>query len=328
MKAYVTGATGFIGGYVARKLLERDYELLCLVRNLNSEAAQALRQAGAELVLGDITDPASMRASMVGVDVVYHIAGWYKVGLADLSPALRINVYGTRAVLSLAHELEIPNIVYTSTVGVLGNTRGRVVDETFHRDTPFGSEYTRSKTMAHEIAEELIALGAPIRIVMPGGVYGPADPSVLGLLLGMFLRGMFPALPGANSGLTMAHVEDVAEGHILAAEKGQPGEKYILAGPSLTYGQVLQLVAQAAKRPPPILLPAWPVPLLIELAKIANRFVPLPVAFHPETLQNLNSMTFWASGAKAQRELGWQVRPLEEGVAETVAWQLSQLRGG
>ncbi len=328
MRAFVTGATGFIGGRVARKLLERGYEVTCLVRDPSKDTAVQLQEWGAELVQGDILDPQSMRRPMRGADVVFHIAGWYKLGVSDSSPALRINVYGTRAVLNLANELGIPNIVYTSTVGIFGNTRGRVVDETFQRDTPFGSEYTRSKTMADELAEDLIAQGAPIRIVLPGGVYGPGDPSVLGLLLRMFLQGLFPVLPGANSGLAMAHVEDVAEGHILAAEKGRPGEKYILAGPSLSYGEVLQMVAHAAQRPAPIMLSSWPVPLLIGIAKMANRLFALPVALHPETLQNLNNTTFWASGAKARQELGWQLRPLREGGAETGAWELLQMRGG
>jgi len=322
MRAFVTGATGFIGGHMARKLLERGYAVTCLVRDPAGEPAGRLRNQGATIIHGDITEPETMRQAMEGAEVLFHIAAWYKIGAADPTPALSINAQGTRNVLELALQLDIPNVVYTSTVGVFGNTRGRVVDENYHRNSPFGSHYTRSKTMAHEIAEELIVQGVPIRIVMPGAVYGPGDQSVLALLLRAYLRGLFPVVPGADSGISLVHVEDVAEGHILAAEKGQPG-KYVLAGPSLTYGEMLRLVAQIAGRPAPLLLSSWPVPALIQLTKFINRFFPLPPTLHPETLQNMNRFTFWASGAKAQRELGWRARPLREGMEETIAWELN-----
>ncbi len=325
MRAFITGATGFIGGHVARQWLARGHGATCLVRDPGSPAAQQLQPLGAELVAGDITRPEMMREAMTGSDVLFHIAGRYKIGLEDSSAALRINVDGTRSVLGLAHELKIPNIVYTSTALVLGNTRGRVVDESHRRDSPFDSEYTRTKTMAHEIALEYIAQGSPIRIVMPGAGYGPGDHSLLGVLLRDYLRGRFPAVPGADSGVSLIHVADVAEGHILAVERGKPGESYLLAGTNLTYCAVLEMVAQIAGRRPPLALPSWPVPVFIQVARLANRFLALPPIFHPETLQNLNRVTYWFSSAKAGTELGWQPRPLEDGVAETVHWELEQL---
>jgi len=175
--------------------------------------------------------------------------------------------------------------------------------------------------MAHEIAGDWLARGAPIRIVMPGGVYGPGDHSVLALFLRAFLRGRLPVVVGADSGMTLAHVEDVAEGHILAAEQGRPGD-YILSGPCLTYGQMLGRIAEIAHRSPPLFISSWPIPALIQLARFANRLSPLPPTLHPETLQGMNRVTFWVTSAKAQEELGWRSRPLEQGLAETVAWEL------
>ncbi len=321
MRAFITGATGFIGGRVARRLLGRGYSLTCLVRTPSSAAARQLEAQGAALVPGDVTEADSMREAMAGSDVVFHLAGWYRVGVADVTPALPTNVQGTRYVLELAHRLGIPNIVYTGAAAALGNTRGRIVDENHRRDAPFVTVYTRTKYMAHEIAEEWAARGAPIRTVMPGGVYGPGDHSVLALFLRAFLRGRLPLVVGADSGMTLAHVEDIAEGHILAAERGRPG-KYILAGPCLTYREMLSRIAQIAHRPPPLFISSWPIPALIQLARLANRFHPLPPTLHPETLQGMNRVTFFVTSARAQRELGWQSRPLDLGLAETVAWEL------
>jgi len=321
LRAFVTGATGFIGGWVARRLLERGYSLTCLVRTPSSAAARQLQVQGATLVQGDITQADTMGAAMAGADVVFHIAGWYRVGVCDVAPALPTNVQGTRNVLQLAHQLDIPNIVYTSAAAALGNTYGRIVDEGHRRAAPFVTEYTRTKYMALEIAEEWVARGAPIRIVMPGGVYGPGDHSVLALFLRAFLRGRLPIVVGADSGMTLVHVEDVAEGHILAAERGQPG-KYILAGPCLTYGEMLSRIAQIARRRPPLFISSWPIPALIQLARLANRLFPLPPTLHPETLQGMNRVTFFVTSARAQRELGWGCRPLEQGLGETVAWEM------
>ena len=322
VKAFITGATGFIGGWVARQLLERGYSIVCLVRSPDSAASRRLDAQGATLVQGDIIDAETMREAMAPADIVFHIAGLYRVGVADRSPAIPVNVQGTRTVLELAHQLGIPNIVYTSAAAVLGNTRGRIVDEAYHRAAPFVAEYTRTKTMAYEIAQELVAQGAPIRIVMPGGVYGPGDHSVLAQFLRAYLQGMLPIVVGADSGMTLAHVEDVATGHILAAERGRSGSSYILAGPSLTYGEMLSLVAKLAHRRPPLLISSWPIPALINLSRFAHQFFALAPVLHPETLRGMNRVTFWVSSDRAHRELGWQGRSLAEGLAETVAWEL------
>lgn len=326
MNAFVTGSTGFIGAHLVHKLLERNYQVTCLVRHPHGEPAQRLCQKGASIIHGDILEPETLREGLAQADIAFHLAGWYKVGAADSTPALPVNVQGTRIVLQLAHESSVKSIIHTSTVGVLGNTHGQVVDENYQRNTPFTTEYNRTKAMGHEIAEEMIAQGAPIRIVMPGAAYGPGDHSVLATFLRAYLRGFLPIMPGADSGISLVYVEDVAEGLILAAEKGQTGEKYILAGPSLTYGEMLHRVARLIDRRPPLVIPSWPMAILGQLARLANHYLPLPAIFHPETLQNLRGVTFWASGAKAQRSLGWHSRPLEEGLERTLEWELQKIK--
>jgi nucleoside-diphosphate-sugar epimerase len=262
---------------------------------------------------------------MAGADIVFHIAGWYRVGVADRSPAVPVNVTGARIVLELAYQLGIPNIVYTSAAAVLGNTRGQIVDESYRRSAPFVTEYTRTKTMAYEIARELADQGAPIRIVMPGGVYGPGDHSVLAQFLRVYLRGMLPVVVGADSGMTLVHVGDVAMGHILVAEKGKSGTGYILAGPCLTYREMLSRVAKVAGRRAPLFVSSWPIPALIKLTSLINRYYSLVPPVHPETLSGMNRVTFWVSSERAQQELGWHSRPLEEGLVETIAWELDRI---
>jgi len=231
MKAFVTGGTGFIGQHLVRQLVERDYEVVALARS--ESGVEQLRTLGARPALGDITDMDSMREPMAGCDLVFHVAGWYKIGGDDWMQAEIINVGGTRKVLRLAYELGIPKIIYTSTVAVFGDTHGNIVDETYHTDGPFVTEYDRTKWLAHyKVAVPLIEKGAPIIIVIPGVAYGPGDHSWIGDLMRTFYIGV-PVLAGPDTAFTYAHVDDIAEGHILAAEKGRIGESYVLAGPAV-----------------------------------------------------------------------------------------------
>jgi nucleoside-diphosphate-sugar epimerase len=147
MRYFVTGATGFIGGRVARRLVEAGHQVVALVRT--PAKANELRDGGVELVAGDITDRESMRHPMTGVDGVFHIAAWYKVGARDKHAAQRINVEGTRNVLELMRDLKIPKGVYTSTLAVFGDTHGQIVDENYRYDGPHLSEYDRTKWAAH-----------------------------------------------------------------------------------------------------------------------------------------------------------------------------------
>jgi dihydroflavonol-4-reductase len=326
MKTFVTGGTGFIGNQVVRRLLERGHDVTCLVRS--PAKAAGLSDMGAAVVQGDITDRESMREGMTGADVVFHIAAWYEVGLppSDEERMEQINVGGTENVLGLAVELGIPRIVYTSTVGVLGDTYGRVVDETYKRGSAFDSAYDRSKYQAHQMAERYIAQGAPIIVVMPASVYGPGDHSVIAEFLRLQLRGLLPAIFGADTGFTFVHVEDVAEGHVLAAEKGEIGQAYVLAGDVMTAGDALQLTARLAGIAAPLvqLDSRWVAPL-VPLAEWVERFVALPLLFSSETLRS-TGRTWWVTSAKAERGLGYTHRSVEEGMAETVLWEAERLR--
>ena len=318
MKAFVTGGTGFIGQHIVRKLIERGDDVYALARSERSAAI--VRGLGATAVNGDITDTASMRDDMVGSDVVFHIAAWYKVGSSDWEKAESINVGGTRKVLRLANELGVPKIVYTSTVGVFGNTNGQLVDETYEQGAPFLTEYERTKWLAHyKVALPLIEKGAPIIIVMPGGVYGPGDTSILAEMMRLFYRGL-PAVPGPETTLTFAHVEDVAEGHLLAAEKGRVGESYILAGPSIPLGEMFDFWSHLTGKPSPtIRIPSQLLRPFAPLMGAIGNVISLPSAFSQEATASLGA-TYMARSDKAREQLGWQTRPLQTGMLETFDW--------
>src|SRR5262245_48341853 len=176
MNYFVTGATGFVGGRVVRQLVEASHRVSVVVRN--PAKAQGLAEAGIVVHQGDVTDKESMRAPMQGADGVFHIAGWYKLGVKDTSEGAKVNVEGTRNVLELMRDLGIPKGIYTSTLATFSDTHGRTVDEGYRYDGPHLSEYDRTKWAAHyEVAEPLIAAGLPLVIVQPGLIYGPGDTS-------------------------------------------------------------------------------------------------------------------------------------------------------
>jgi nucleoside-diphosphate-sugar epimerase len=318
MKAFVTGGSGFIGQHVVRKLIERGYEVVALARSENSRAI--VEGLGATAVPGDIIDMSSLRQGMAGCDIVFHIAAWYKYGSPDWMQAEPINVGGTRKVLRVAQELGIPKIIYTSTIAVFGDTQGELVDENYYRSGPFLTHYNRTKWLAHyKVAVPFIERGAPIIIVMPGAVYGPGDTSFVADAMRLFYRGL-PAIPGPEMTVSYAHVEDIAEGHILAAEKGKIGESYILAGPAIPLGEMVDFWAHLTGRPAPSLkIPAAWLRPLTPIVGWLESIIPLPATFSREAIVGLGA-TYIARSDKARAELGWQTRPLQTGMLETFEW--------
>lgn len=323
MNIFLTGATGFIGGRLAAKLIERGHRVTCLVRT--PAKAGALKQLGATIAAGDINDRESLRAGMLGADVVFHMAAWYAIGVRDLRKMRTVNVDGTRNVFEVALEVGAPKIIYTSTVAVFGNTRGKIFDET-HRAHIEDSvtNYDRSKWAAHyEVAEPMQKAGAPIIILQPGGVTGPGDTGPLFELYETYYQRL-PALFGAKSGITWAHVDDVVEGHLLALEKGKLGEAYILAGPALMYKQAMQMWESiSGVRAPRMWMPGRVAAILAGLSGLLERIGLRPL-FSSEALREFVDVTYFARADKARRELGWQARPVEQLFKETLQWFMAQ----
>jgi nucleoside-diphosphate-sugar epimerase len=319
VKVFVTGGTGFIGGAVVRQLRARRDEVVVLARN--PEKASEARELGCEVVQGDLGDERTIHEGMRGCDAVIHAAAFYEVGIpASQRPAMRdANVGGTERVLSAALEEKIPKVVYVSTVGVFGNTNGRVVDESYeHPADSFTSCYEETKWEAHQVAKRLIGEGLPCVIVQPGGVYGPGDTSSIGQLLNQFLAGKMPLMPFPELGICLTHVEDVAAGILLALDKGTTGETYVLSGPATTAREAIETVGKLTGRKAP--KHAIPVPLMkamIPIGPLVGKAMGQPPNLR-ELIASADGVTFWATYEKAERELGYHPRGLEEGMRATL----------
>ncbi|HWP33261.1 MAG TPA: NAD-dependent epimerase/dehydratase family protein [Solirubrobacterales bacterium] len=320
MRVFLTGGTGFIGGEVARQLRARGDDVACLVRD--PEKASRLSALGCELVSGDLGDAAAIRAGMSGCDAVIHAAAMYEVGIpAKQRPAMyEANVGGTEHVLRAAQEAKIPRIVHVSTVGVFGNTHHKVVDETYeHPGREFTSYYEETKLESHRIAKRMIEKEKlPCVIVQPGGVYGPGDTSQVADLLEQFLGGKMPLIPFPELGICLSHVEDIAGGILLALDKGELGETYVLSGPATTMREAIEIVARLTDRKAP--KHAVPVPLIKAMTPIGplvGKLMGQPPNLR-ELISSADGVTFWASHEKASRELGYSPRGMEEGLRQTL----------
>jgi dihydroflavonol-4-reductase len=320
MRAFLTGATGFIGGNVARQLRERGDDVVCLVRS--PEKGKSLADLGCALAAGDLSDVEALRKGMEGCDGVIHAAAMYEVGIPKSQhPAMyEANVRGTENLLRTALEAKIPKIVYVSTVGVFGNTHGKVVDESYeHPGREFTSYYEETKLAAHKIADRMIAEeNLPCVIVQPGGVYGPGDTSQVADLLEQFFAGKLPLLPFPELGICLSHVDDIAGGIILGLDRGKTGETYVISGPATTMREAIQTVADASGRKAP--KRALPTPLLKALTPIGplvGKMMGQPPNLR-ELISSADGVTFWASYEKASRELGYAPRGMEEGLRQTL----------
>ena len=305
-------------------MVEAGHEVVALVRTPHK--AKDLVDLGVSVAQGDIADKESLRQPMTGVDGVFHLAAWYKIGARDKSMAERINVEGTRNVLEMMKELGIKKGVYTSTVAVFSDTQGKLVDETYRYNGPHLSEYDRTKWLAHyEVAEPMMKAGLPLVIVQPGVVYGPGDTSAVSDTFKQYLQGRLPMLP-ATTAFCWAHVDDVARGHILAMEKGVPGESYIIAGPPHTFVEAFELAEKitGVKAPRIRVNPAM-LKLMSKLMGVIGAVVPLPETYTAESLRVVAGVTYLASNEKAKREIGYKVRSLEEGLRETLVYMMKEL---
>jgi dihydroflavonol-4-reductase len=324
----VTGATGFVGSAVVRALVRRGEPVRALVRP--SSSRQLLDDLPVEAVIGDLDEPASCRAALVGCQALFHVAADYRLWVPRPDPMYRTNVEGTRHLLLAAADAGVARIVYTSSVATLGLHRDRLpADET----TPatladMVGHYKRSKFLAEQAVRELLAeTGLPVVIVNPAAPVGPGDarPTPTGRVVLEAARGRIPAY--VDTGLNLVHVDDVADGHLLAFEHGRIGERYILGGDNLPLSRMLALIADLMGRKPPSLrLPAralLPVALIAEaIARIGGGREPLLTA---DGVRMAKKPMYFTS-AKAERELGYSSRPAVEGLRDAIAWYRSHGR--
>jgi nucleoside-diphosphate-sugar epimerase len=253
---------------------------------------------------------------------VFHVAAIYKVGIPKSErPAMHeSNVRGTERVLDAAVEAGVKRIVYVSTVGVFGNTHGKVVDESYkHPGSDFLSCYEETKYLSHQVALDRIAKGAPIVIVQPGGVYGPGDHSEIGNFIDQTSKGKLKMLMFPELGFNLVHVDDVAEGILLAHDKGQVGESYVLGGEISTMKGLIEKVAElSGQKAPTRALPPVAMKMAIPIGPLVGRMMGFPPNL-AELIRTSDGVTYWATHDKAREQLGYSPRDLETGLRETLA---------
>ena len=317
----VTGATGFVGSAVARVLAGRGHRLRLMAR----ATADRRNLAGleAEIVAGDLADPASLARAVAGCGALFHVAADYRIWVPDPASMLRANVDGTMALMRAAQAEGVGRIVYCSSVAALGLAKdGTPADET----TPVSEEnvvgiYKKSKYRAEQAVLDLVRRESlPAVIVNPSTPIGPRDikPTPTGQMIRDAASGRMPAY--VDTGLNIVHVDDVAEGHALAFERGRIGERYILGGEDMTLGNLFALVSEAAGiAPPRIRLPVgaiWPVALASEFLARTAKIEPRVTRDHLRMARK----KMYFSSAKAVAELGYRPRPARDAVADAVAW--------
>jgi dihydroflavonol-4-reductase len=316
MQVFITGAAGFIGGAVVRRLVARGDQVVAMVRDL--ERASPLRELGVELRLGDLTRIPLIVDAMRGADAGIHLAGDYRVGIpAQERPEMfDANVGATNRIVEAARTARLERLVYASTANVLGDTHGRIVDEKYRRDLGEGflSTYDETKFLAHRAVEEQIAAGAPIVIVMPGVTYGPADHSSIGAQLRDAYHGRLRYTSFGDMGMSAVFVDDVAAGIVAALDRGRIGESYILAGENV---RLRDGVAAAARigghRPPRLSIPSGLIDLMAAAPRAVREAMDLPADLH-EVIRAGRGVTYWVSSAKAAAELGYGPRDLGSGL--------------
>jgi len=317
----VTGGSGFLGSAVARALIARGSRVRAIVRS--SSPPDNLAGLGCEIVAGDLTDRESLAAALRGVRYLFHVAADYRFWAPDPSVILRVNVDGTCSLMREALSAGVERIVYTSSVAALkiaGATSP--VDETspLSPDEAIGA-YKRSKTLAERAVEEMIARDRlPAIIVNPTTPIGPRDikPTPTGRILLDAARGRIPAF--VDTGLNFAHVDDIAEGHLLAFEHGRIGERYILGGENVLLRDLLAAIAGlSGRRAPRISLPRTPLYPLAYGAEAIARLTGKEPLLTLDGLRLARYRMFFTS-AKAERELGYRSRPYLEGVADALTW--------
>jgi dihydroflavonol-4-reductase len=321
-KAMLTGATGFVGGALFRELLRRNWEVRVLVRATSDRRNLEGYERRFECITGDIADRESVRRAMDGCDTVFHVAARYTLWNLRPDEVYRDNVEGTRNVLEVAGDLGVRRIVHTSTVGVLGAPcDGRPANESsWAALSDLQGHYKRSKWQAEECARDLAAKGLPVVIVNPASPVGSRDikPTPTGKIILDFLRGRMFAC--TQTGLNVVPVEDVATGHILAAEKGVPGERYILGGENLSLARIFGMLADITGRNPPRV--SIPPRLLLPMsffAEALSRVTRRPPLIPWEAVAMAQRHMYF-DNARARRELGFAPGDVKSALERAVQW--------
>jgi dihydroflavonol-4-reductase len=320
MKALVTGATGFVGAAVARALLREQWQVRVLARRGSDR--RNLKNLDVEVAEGDLGDLSSLERAAQGCDGLFHVAADYRLGARDPAELYRANVEGTRRVLNAAYRSGVRRMVYTSSVATIGiPADGTPGDEATKSSLAnMIGHYKRSKYLAEEVVRDAAQGGISVVIVSPSTPVGPGDvkPTPTGQLVLDAAAGRMPAY--VDTGLNIVHVDDVAAGHLLAYERGKPGERYILGGQDMSLREILEAIAHLEGRSAPRV--RLPYGLVLPIAYVAEGFAKLTGRSGRITLEGvrMSRKKMFFSSAKAARELGYRWRPPVQAFEDAIRW--------
>lgn len=321
MLAFVTGATGFVGSHVARAVAEQGADLRLLVRS--SSNPKNLEGLKADRVVGDLRDGAGLEKAMAGCEAVFHVAADYRLWVPDPEQMYRSNVEGTRAILAAARKNGVRRVVYTSSVATMGFTsNGHLADE----NSPVSIEnmigpYKHSKFMGEQLALEAGRAGFDVIVVNPTTPVGERDvkPTPTGRIVVDFLKKKFPAY--VDTGLNLVDATECARGHVAAFEKGKRGERYILGGENLTLKQILDKLAAITGLPSPKVRVPYAVAFATGVVDeiVTGRLLRREPRATVDAVR-MGRKKMFVSSAKAERELGWKIIPVDAALGRAVSW--------
>jgi len=307
MKALVTGANGFTGSHLVRALLKRGDSVIGFVRK--SSNLFRLSNCNIDYVYGDITDRASLTEAMCNVDVVFHTAAYVELGIVNAAEMERVNVEGTRAVLEAAKAVNLPKLIYCSTIGIFGDTQGRVIDETFQRiQKDFSSAYDRTKYQAQQLIDQ--AEGLSIVSLLPSGIFGNDDPHFMPVL-NAFRQGRLKVWAGGSRVTGIVHVDDLAEAMILAVDRGKSGNYYIISAGDLTTREMFEIFSHETGIPAPREAPEPLVRLVASVLDPIGRLSGWQPPIDKERVHYVYDRCVRVDATKARQELDWNPRSPE-----------------
>ena len=321
MKVFITGATGFVGSHVAQQLSDSGADLRLLVRQ--SSRRDNIAQVNADVVLGDLRDSASLRKGMEGCELAFHVAADYRLWTKNPEEMYDANVNGTQSLLKAAQEAGVRRVVYCSSVATMGFGNGDLVtdEDTAVSVADMIGHYKRSKFLAEQVVLDAAKNGVDVVMVNPSTPIGERDikPTPTGRIVVDFLKRKFPAY--ADTGLNLVDVKNVARAHILAAEKGRPGIRYIVGGENLTLKQMLDKLAAITGLPSPTVKVPHAVTLL---AGVVDEFWTGHIRGQEPRVTidavRMGRKKMWVSSARAERELGYKFAPVDDCLRRAAEW--------
>ena len=322
MAILITGSTGYIGSLLTTKLATQGQDIRILVRK--DPQIPEFNMPNIRVFKGDINDPESLARAMEGIDQVYHMAAYARLWAKDPDTFRVVNVEGTRNVLAAAVEAGVSKVVYTSTAGVIGPSRNKPMTENDPRITGFFNLYEQTKTEAEDVAQSFVRNGLHLTIVNPARVYGPGldtGSNPVTKIVELYMKSKWYVIPADGNDIgSYCHVDDVVDGHISAMKKGGMGERYIFGGVNATFNELIRLIRKhsgVSKK-----LYNLPMPMLKAVSHVMKTWSTLTGTAPMITPDWVRRYDYdWElDSSKAVRELGYKIRPLDDGIKNTVEW--------